>query len=104
MPTDHEVAKLGYGIQNRVPDNGKLRFIEVKSRVTGVPTVAVIRNAILYAHNRPDDFILAVVEFFDGDSHRMHYVRTLFQREPDFGVTSVNYAFGELMARAREPC
>ena len=26
-----------------------------------------------------------------------------FQREPDFGVTSVNYDFSELLARAGEP-
>ena len=26
-----------------------------------------------------------------------------FQREPDFGVTSVNYDFSELLARAAEP-
>ncbi|MEI7844614.1 MAG: hypothetical protein WCK35_02310 [Chloroflexota bacterium] len=26
-----------------------------------------------------------------------------FQREPDFGVTSVNYNFAELLARAGEP-
>ncbi|MEI7844610.1 MAG: hypothetical protein WCK35_02290 [Chloroflexota bacterium] len=26
-----------------------------------------------------------------------------FQREPDFGVTSVNYNFAELLARAQEP-
>ena len=47
----------------------------------------------------PRIFILAIVEF-DGDSH---YVRTPFQREPDFGVTSVNYDFAELLARAEPP-
>jgi len=33
----------------------------------------------------------------------VHYVRTPFRREPDFGVTSVNYDFAELLARAEEP-
>ena len=60
----------------------------------------VTRNEILYSLNKPDDFILAIVEFLDGDSHRVHYVRQPFQREPDFGVTSVNYDFAELLARA----
>lgn len=60
------------------------------------------KNEILYSLNKPDDFILAIVEF-DGDAHRVHYVRRPFQREPDFGVTSVNYDFGELLARAQPP-
>ncbi len=60
------------------------------------------RNEILYSFNKPDEFILAIVEFM-GDDHRVHYLRQPFQREPDFGVTSVNYSFGELLARAGEP-
>jgi hypothetical protein len=30
-------------------------------------------------------------------------VRRPFQREPDFGVTSVNYDFAELLSRATSP-
>ena len=37
------------------------------------------------------------------ERHRVHYVRQPFHREPDFGVTSVNYDFGELLARAEAP-
>ena len=102
-PVDREFEKLGYDIESRVPGTGKLRFIEVKGRVTGAPTITVTRNEILYSLNKPDDFILAIVEFLDGDSHRVHYVRQPFQREPDFGVTSVNYDFAELLARAVAP-
>ena len=36
-PTDREFEKLGYDIESRVPGTGKLRFIEVKGRVTGAP-------------------------------------------------------------------
>ena len=61
------------------------------------------RNEILYSLNKPDDFILAIVEFFDADTHKAHYVRQPFQREPDFGVTSVNYDFAELLARGETP-
>jgi len=60
-------------------------------------------SEILYSLNKPEDFILAIVEFLDGDSHRVHYMRQPFQREPDFGVTSVNYDFAELLARAEAP-
>jgi hypothetical protein len=101
-PTDRELEKLGYDIESRIPGTGRLRFIEVKGRVSGAATITVTRNEILYSLNKPDDFILAVVEF-DGDIHQLHYVRRPFQREPDFGVTSVNYSFTELVARSEPP-
>ena len=101
-PVDREFEKLGYDIESRVPGTGRLRFIEVKGRVTGADTITVTKNEILYSLNKPDDFILAIVEF-DGDAHRVHYVRRPFAREPDFGVTSVNYGLAELLARAAAP-
>ena len=102
-PTDREFERLGYDIESRVPHTGKLRFIEVKGRVTGADTITVTRNEILYSLNKPDDFILAIVEFFDDGAHRVQYARRPFQREPDFGVTSVNYNFAELLGRAEPP-
>ena len=102
-PTDREFEKLGYDIESRVPDTGRLRFIEVKGRVSGASTVTVTRNEILYSLNKPEDFILAIVEFLDDGGHRVHYVREPFRREPDFGVTSVNYDFAELLARGEAP-
>ena len=103
VPTDREFEKLGYDIESRVVGTGKLRFIEVKGRVSGAPTITVTKNEILYSLNRPEDFILAIVEFLPGDTHRIHYVRRPFQREPDFGVTSVNYNFSELLAKGESP-
>jgi hypothetical protein len=102
-PIDREMEKLGYDIESKIPESGKLRFIEVKGRVSGAPTITVTRNEILYSLNKPDDFILAIVEFIDGDSHKVHYLREPFQTEPDFGVTSVNYNFAELIAKAEAP-
>ena len=102
-PMDREQDKLGYDIESRVPGTGKLRFLEVKGRVTGADTITVTKNEILYSLNKPDDFILAIVEFLGDNRHRVHYVRQPFQREPDFGVTSVNYSFPELIARAEIP-
>ena len=81
----------------------ELRFIEVKGRISGAATVTITKNEILYLLNKPEDFILAIVEFLDGSTHPVHYLRRPFQREPDFGVTSVNYDFGELLARAETP-
>jgi hypothetical protein len=45
----------------------------------------------------------AIVEFRDADTQRVHYVRSPFQREPDFDVTSVNYDLRQLLTRAETP-
>ena len=102
-PVDREFERLGYDIESRVPGSGKLRFIEVKGRAADAQTVTVTKNEILTSLNKPDDFILAIVAFGAANTHSVHYVRQPFQREPDFGVTSVNYDFGELLARAEVP-
>ena len=83
-PTDRELDKLGYDIESRVPATGALRFIEVKGRRSDAETVTVTRNEILYSLNKPDDFILAIVEFRDDDTHRVHYVRQPFQTRAGF--------------------
>jgi hypothetical protein len=75
----------------------------VKGRVSGAPTITVTKNEILYSLNKPDDFILAIVEFTGVDTHKTHYLRQPFTRKPDFGVTSVNYDFAELISRAGVP-
>ncbi|MCY4339115.1 MAG: helicase-related protein, partial [Gammaproteobacteria bacterium] len=103
IPTDRETEKLGYDIESAIPDSGRLRFIEVKGRVAGAPSITVTRNEILYSLNKPDDFILAIVEFFEGGQHKVHYLRRPFHKEPDTGATSVNYNFKELLARAEAP-
>ena len=102
-PADREFEKLGYDIESRVTGTGQLRFIEVKGRVSGAEAITVTKNEILYSLNKPDDFILAIVEFQGGDAHRVHYLRRPFRREPDFGVTSVNYNMEELIARGEAP-
>ena len=102
-PTDREYEKLGYDIESRDARTGRLRFLEVKGRISGAATITVTKNEILYSLNKPEDFILAIVEFMEGDTHRVHYVRRPFQREPDFGVTSVNYDFAELLKQAEHP-
>jgi len=103
QPVDREFERIGYDIESKVPRTGLLRFIEVKGRVSDAETVTVTRNEILTSLNTPDNFILALVEFMVSDTHRVHYLRQPFRREPDFGVTSVNYDFSELLIRAGEP-
>ena len=103
LPKDVSAEKRGYDLESSIPCTGRLRFIEVKGRAAGAKTVTVTKNETLTALNKPEEFILAIVEH-DGDASRVYYVRNPFQREPDFGVTSCNYAIEELLQHATEPC
>ena len=71
--------------------------------MAGSETITVTKNEILCSLNKPDDFILAIVEFREDGGHRAHYLHRPFHREPDFGVTSVNYDLKELIERAEAP-
>jgi hypothetical protein len=111
-PRDVAADKCGYDIESRDPaGESRLRFIEVKGRVQGVDTVTVTKNEILTALNKPDQFILAIVqvdlsaEAQAGGEQAVGiiYVRKPFGREPDFGVTSVNYRLSELLSRGGPP-
>ncbi len=102
-PTDREMDKLGYDIESRDPDTGRLRFIEVKGRQSKAETLTVTRNEILCSLNKPDDFILAIVRFLDDGNHSIHYVRRPFRHEPDFGAASVNYTLKDLLTKAEAP-
>jgi hypothetical protein len=85
---------------------GRLRFLEVKGRVSGAETITVTKNEILYSLNKPDDFILAIVEYFDADTHRVHYLRRPFDRSgvtTDFNGASVNFPFLDLLERSEDP-
>ena len=101
-PRDVSKDRCGYDIESRIPGQGRLRFIEVKGRVAGATTVTVTKNEILTALNKPDDFVLALVEV-DGDATKARYVRTPFQKEPDFTVTSINYDLPALLVKAEDP-
>jgi hypothetical protein len=79
------------------------RLVRFKEWRCSSPCLWLTRNEILYSLNKPEDFILAIVEFTNDDTHRVYYLRQPFEREPDFGVTSVNYDFAELLARSSEP-
>jgi hypothetical protein len=125
-PQDVSSLKCGYDIESHIPETGTLRFIEVKGRIKGAETVTVTKNEIITALNKPENYILAIVEvppseeFSAGDAWKVKeqsssykvgdddcivsYVRQPFQKEPDFGVTSVNYNLKELKQRSQKPC
>ena len=97
---------MGYDIESRVPGTGRLRFIEVKGRVAGADTVTVTKNELLTSLNKPDDFILALVEFRDTEALQVRYLRRPFEHSgvtTDFNGASVDFPFADLLARAEEP-
>lgn len=100
-PKDVSAERRGYDVESRVGGEfGRLRFIEVKGRVKGAPTVTVTKNEILTALNKPEDFIFALVEV-DGDLGELTYLTEPFASEPDFAAASVNYEIKKLFAQAR---
>ena len=54
------------------------------------------RNEILTALNKPDEFILAIVEV-DGTQTKTIYIRKPFTNRPDQGACSVNYEIADLI-------
>ncbi|KAB8314192.1 DUF3883 domain-containing protein [Tolypothrix campylonemoides VB511288] len=99
--------------------------MEVKGRIAGAETVTVTKNEIITALNKPENFILALVEvpkseeFTEGDAWKVkasqgtynvrdndcviRYLRRPFHKEPDFAVTSVNYDWRELWQQGSQP-
>ena len=105
-PTDRETEKVGYDIESLDIRTGALRFIEVKGRISGAPSITVTRNEILTSFNMPHSYYLAIVEFIDDESHRVHYLNNPFASigiTADFSGTSVNLEFADLIARSYDP-
>ncbi len=102
-PRDVSAENLGYDVESATTNSGKLRFIEVKGRNAAAPVVTITKNEILTALNKPEDFILALVPLSDGTQPKPRYLRRPFVKEPDFGATSVNYDFDDLLRRAVDP-
>ena len=102
-PKDVSGAKCGYDIESFIPEalrqeqEGALRFIEVKGRAKGAETVTVSKNEILTALNKPEEFILAIVEVDEGRTHTV-YLKHPFKNAPDFTATSVNFDLADLKA------
>jgi len=91
VPRDVSSQKLGYDVvswipvEKRGPDGTALRFIEVKGRTAGADTVTVTKNEILTAFNKPDQYILAIVEV-DGQNTSTIYLKKPFRERPDFAA------------------
>ena len=74
-------------------------YVQGEQPFTFQRTVTVTRNEILTGINSPEQFFLAIVEVEDGQVRQPRYIQNPFSKEPDFGVTSVNYDLGGLLSR-----
>ena len=104
QPKDVSADKVGYDIESAIPPQlrtgeNTLRFIEVKGRTKGATTVTVSKNEILTGLNKPEEFILAVVEV-DGTATHTVYLKHPFRNAPDFTATSVNFDLMDLIRSA----
>ena len=104
-PRDVSAAKCGYDVESLVPDaehHGDepcLRMIEVKGRTAGADTVTISRNEVLCALNRPDTWMLAIVEV-DGKTTHTKYLKNPEFRTPSFTENSTNFDIGRLTESA----
>ena len=97
-PVDRELEKLGYDIESINSAQSKVRFIEVKGRQADADTITVTQNEVRYSLNKPEDFILALVRFAADGTHQVFYISNPFDKEPGFGVSSINFEIKKLLS------
>ena len=98
------MLNCGWDLTSYPPTGNEVKHIEVKGRISGAREVCVTRNEILYAFNQGDKFVLAVVLVNEDDSHEgPYYIRRPFDREPGWGVSSINYNLSDLLQKSETP-
>ena len=102
-PRDVSAQKVGYDIESRDGQTGRLRFIEVKGRRAGADEVEVTRNEVLTALNVPEQFILAVVEIEGARARPPRYVWNHPFREPGATESGVKLNLRQVLAMSEEP-
>ncbi|MBX7223406.1 MAG: DUF3883 domain-containing protein [Blastocatellia bacterium] len=103
IPREMEHNHNGYDICSTEPESGEVFFLEVKGKAKGSTTVTVSRSQILTAHNKPETFILAIVEIEGESVSAPVYIRKPFDQVVEFSVTSVNYNLKDLLQRGQTP-
>ncbi|MBB5233178.1 helicase-related protein [Deinococcus budaensis] len=94
---------LGYDLESRDPDSGRLHFIEVKGRWEDADTVTLTRNEMLASRNAPEQFRLALVRVTAQGTHPPRYVSHLPFREPGFAEVAATFRLSDLEALAQPP-
>jgi len=101
-PHDVGDKNLGYDIESRHGDTGRLRFIEVKGRRADADVVTITHNEITVAANSGADYILALV-LVDAGRAETHYIVQPFTHQPQFTADSENHNISKLLQRGGPP-
>jgi hypothetical protein len=103
-PVEMPRNNKGYDIESKDLD-GRLWFIEVKGRVEGADTVTVTKSEIGVGRNKPDQFILALVEVPGDGQPQVWYLRRAFDGSGDlpFGAIRVTFDWKQLANRCEAP-
>lgn len=100
VPRDVSADNVSVISESKCNDGHCLRFIAVKGRHKGSTTVTLSRNEILTALNKPDEFILAIVEVDRAQTKTM-YICKPSTSAPDQGACRVNYEIAEIIANGQ---
>ncbi len=103
QPKDISRERRGYDIESYSASDNEWRFIEVKGRRKGAPDITLTRNELLCALNKPEQFILAIVEIEGDEAAAPRYVRGFPFQAPANYVTSLNVKLSELLADSTAP-
>jgi hypothetical protein len=97
---DKSAEKCGWDL-SAFGEHDRVWHIEVKGRHKDADKVTLTRNEIAYGANQGEKFVLAIVRVGENDEiDGPYYIRNVFDREPEWGVDSVNYKIEELLRRA----
>lgn len=102
VPRDVSAGNLGYDIESREPSTGRLRFVEVKGRVSNADTVTVTVNEIRTALNQPDAYFLVIVPVDSAGAQKPQYIQKPFAQEPEFGVAAVTFKIRDLLTKGSQ--
>ncbi len=101
LPVDVSAQNLGYDIESRDPETGRLRLIEVKGRRADADTITVTKNELLVALNKRQDYYLAVALVRDDAVVSLHYVQDPLGRalsgDVVFGQVAMVFKISDLL-------
>jgi superfamily II DNA or RNA helicase len=102
LPKDVHHLKLGYDVESREPETGRLRFIEVKGRRADADTVVITRNELLVALNKREDYYMAVALVRDDAVESLHYIQDplahMLSGDVQFGLVAMVLKLSELLS------
>ena len=75
----------------------------MKGRIDSGTTITVTRNEIITSLNKPEDFILAIVQVAQDFVNEPRYIWHPFDVEPAFGVTAQQFELKHLLSKSEAP-